>query len=83
MLDALDPMLAEVTAYEKENLEELKRLVALGGGVRRALWRSRFGVECAEIYRDLCGAEMVLRRARGQDDEEETDAEEKMGDEGE
>ncbi|KAL3788091.1 hypothetical protein HJC23_008153 [Cyclotella cryptica] len=66
LLDALDPMLEEVTAFEGENLEELKRLVALGGGVRRALWRSRFGVECAEIYRDLCGAEMVLRMVRGE-----------------
>ena len=61
LIDALDPLLAEVEEYEKENLGELKRLVALGSGIRKALWRSEFGVECGEIYEDLCGAEEVLR----------------------
>jgi len=69
-------MLVEVEEYEKGNMEELKRLVALGGGVRRALWRSEFGRECGEIYDDLCGAEEVLRgnigeeKAEGDADEE-------------
>ena len=28
--------------------------------MKKALWRSQFGVECREIYGDLCGAEKVL-----------------------
>lgn len=41
-------------------MEELKRLVGLGGGVRKALARSAAGEECRMIYGDLCGAEDVL-----------------------
>jgi hypothetical protein len=61
LIEALDPLHSQVCEYEKEKVEELKRLVTLGSGVRKALWRSRFGVECGEIYGDLCGAEEVLR----------------------
>jgi hypothetical protein len=50
-----------VCEYEKENLDELKRLVEVGCGVKKALWRSRAGEECAVVYGDLCGAEEVIR----------------------
>lgn len=71
LIDALDPLLAEVSEYERGNWSELQRLVSLGGAVRKALWRSQFGVECREIYGDLCGAEKVLMADGGHDATEE------------
>jgi hypothetical protein len=43
-----------VCEYEKENLDELNKLLEIGGGVMKVLWRSRAGVECAVVYGDLC-----------------------------
>jgi hypothetical protein len=50
-----------VCEYEKENLDDLNKVVEIGGGVKKALWRSRAGEECAVVYGDLCGAEEVIR----------------------
>lgn len=51
-------------------MDELKKLVEIGGGVKKALWRSRAGVECAVVYGDLCGAEEVIRGFVGGDDDD-------------
>lgn len=50
-----------MSSFESENVQELQRLVTLGGGVKKALARCAAGEECRMIYGDLCGAEGVLR----------------------
>ena len=62
LLDALSPLVAEVEQYEKEKRAELERLVGMGREVQCARKRREFGVQCAEMYKDLRGAEEVVLR---------------------
>lgn len=62
LLDALSPLLQDVQQYESDNRAELDRLVTQGRAVQCTVRKRQFAVECAEIYRDLVGAEDVLRK---------------------
>lgn len=62
LLDALSPLLKEVQQYEADNRSELDRLVSQGRVVQCTVRKRQFAVECAEIYRDLVGAEEVMRK---------------------
>ncbi|KAL9188400.1 hypothetical protein ACHAXT_006778 [Thalassiosira profunda] len=62
LLDALSPLLQDVQQYESDNRAELDRLVTQGRAVQCTVRKRQFAVECAEIYRDLVGAEEVLRK---------------------
>ena len=71
LLDALSPLLKEVQQYEGENRTELERLVSQGRVVQCTVRKRQCAIECAEIYRDLVGAEEVLQKEAGRRVEED------------
>eukprot|EP01082_Thalassiosira_pseudonana_P005647 g5361.t1 g5361 contig2:380600-383244(+) len=71
LVEGLPRLLEEVVRYENENRVELERWMERVKRVRCAWRRRTVGLECEEIYGDLCGAEEVLKRRMDDDDDGE------------
>lgn len=69
MEGGLPRLLEEVVRYENENRVELERWMERVKRVRCAWRRRTVGLECEEMYGDLCGAEEVLKRRMDDDDD--------------
>ena len=62
LLTQLHPVLASAESTEKQYLQYLEKLVKCGSEIRMEERRVEHAKECASLYQDLLGAELVVKR---------------------
>lgn len=76
LLTQLHPVLASAESTEKQYLQYLEKLVKCGSDIRMEERRVEHAKECASLYQDLLGAELVVKRdasdrkSRGESEQE-------------
>jgi len=61
LIDALSPLLSEVSNYESINIDELTKLVNQGKVVQCTIQKQEYAMKCSEIYNELVSAEEILK----------------------
>ena len=65
LIDALSPLLSEVSNYESTNIDELTKLVNQGKVVQCTIQKQEYAMKCSEIYNELVSAEEILKMDAG------------------
>ena len=65
LIDALSPLLSEVSNYESLNVDELTKLVNQGKVVQCTIQKQEYAIKCSEIYNELVSAEEILKMDAG------------------
>ena len=65
LIDALSPLLSEVSTYESTNIDELTKLVNQGKVVQCTIQKQEYAMKCSEIYNELVSAEEILKMDAG------------------